>query len=242
MITAESVALQGDKYIGTPYSRMDCQAFWEACLKDAGVRLNLAGSNAWYRRMSWTGTPEECKKQFGSIPRGACLFILKADGKEPARYQGDGIGNASHIGVYTGRGKGALHSSSSKGQVCESAFAGKTINGGWNRIGLWAVLSYGEKIDKMLSGGAKEQANQASEKTVFDALEGYTGSAIVVTTNGGPLNVRDGANGPKKTSLPVGTPVTVRQTVTDKSGALWAQIDYVATGWVLAEFLEKGVG
>lgn len=239
MITAESVSLQGDKYIGTPYTRMDCQAFWEACLKDAGVRLNLAGSNAWYRRMSWTGTPEECKRLFGGIPKGAALFILKQDGKEPARYQGDGIGNASHIGIYTGRGKGALHSSSSKGQVCESAFAGKTINGGWNRVGLWAVLSYGEKIDKMLSGGAKEATNQASEKTVFDALQGYTGRAVVATANGGTLNVRDGVAGPKKTALPAGTQVTVTRTERDKNGKTWAQITYDATGWVLAEYLEE---
>ena len=90
------------KYLGTPYSKMDCQAYVERCLKDIGISRNLAGSNAWYRAMTWTGTPAECTASFGKIPKGAFLFILKSDGKEPAKYRGDGIGNASHIGIYTG--------------------------------------------------------------------------------------------------------------------------------------------
>ena len=68
------------KYLGTPYSKMDCQAFVEKCLSDIGIHDNLPGSNAWYRRMTWVGTPEECKTSFGKIPEGAFLFILKSDG------------------------------------------------------------------------------------------------------------------------------------------------------------------
>ena len=65
----------GDKYIGTPYTTMDCQGFVEKMLEDAGIKKNLKGSNAWYREMTWVGTPEECKKIFGAIPVGAFLFI-----------------------------------------------------------------------------------------------------------------------------------------------------------------------
>ena len=91
----------------------------------------------WRELCSWTGTPEECKAKFGGVPKGALLFILENDGGERARGYYDGLGNASHIGVYTGIGQGAVHASSSKGKVCESKFAGKTIrNGGWNRSGL----------------------------------------------------------------------------------------------------------
>ncbi len=150
-ISALSVSLQGDKYIGTPYSTMDCQAFVEQCLLDAGLDWNLAGSNSWYRAMDWTGTPEECIALFGSIPKGAFLYILKFDGGEPPRYQSDGLGNASHIGIYTGRGLGAIHSSQSKGGVLESAFAGRTINGGWNRVGLWKKLDYGTAVNLWLA-------------------------------------------------------------------------------------------
>ena len=101
--TALSLALAGELYLGRSYSEMDCQAFVERCLKDIGISMDLAGSNAWYRKMTWTGTPEECVKRFGSVPAGAFLFILDQDGKEPAKYRGDGIGNASHIGIKTGR-------------------------------------------------------------------------------------------------------------------------------------------
>ena len=153
-VTAETVSLQGEKYLGTPYSEMDCQAFVEACLRDAGIDVDLAGSNAWYRLMDWTGTPEECMALFGCIPKGAFLYILEFDGNEPDKYKADGIGNASHIGVYTGlytKGhKGAMASSKSKGGVIHSYFAGETINGGWNRVGLWKELNYGETVNRLL--------------------------------------------------------------------------------------------
>ena len=77
-VDAKQLARAGYTYIGRLYSEMDCQAFVEQCLADCGMKINLPGSNAWYRRMDWTGTPEECKAQFGRIPVGAFLFILKA--------------------------------------------------------------------------------------------------------------------------------------------------------------------
>ena len=55
--SAEALSRAGDKYLGRPYSEMDCQAFIEQCLEDVGVRIDLKGSNAWYRKMTWTGTP-----------------------------------------------------------------------------------------------------------------------------------------------------------------------------------------
>lgn len=161
MPKAEDLCKVAPAYLGTPYSKMDCQAFVERCLKDIGISRNLAGSNAWYRQMTWTGTPAECIASFGKIPKGAFLFILKQDGKEPAKYKPDGIGNASHIGIYTGMsgaemcklsgvqdavkynyGDGAINSSSTHKCVCTSRFAGKAISGGWNRIGLWDALTY----------------------------------------------------------------------------------------------------
>lgn len=142
--TAALFAAQAEKYLGTPYDELDCQALMEAMLQDVGVRKNWAGSNAMFRDMAWVGTPEECVSRYGGIPVGAWLYILEQDGGEPAKYKADGIGNASHVGVYTGSGKGAIHASASRGEVCESAFSGKTIrNGGWNRVGLCKLLDYG---------------------------------------------------------------------------------------------------
>ncbi len=147
---AKDLALAGEKYLGRSYQEMDCQAFVEQCLRNVGISLNLAGSNAWYRKMTWVGSPEECRQKFGSVPIGAFLFILASDGKEPAKYREDGIGNASHIGIRTGRGDGAIHSSQTRGCVAESVFRDKTIRGGWNRVGLWDELDYGEMVNGIL--------------------------------------------------------------------------------------------
>lgn len=151
MVKGDQLGSIGFKYLGVPYSTMDCQAFVEKCLSDLGKRIDLPGSNAWYRMIlneGWVGTPEECVKAFGKVPKGAFLFILLQDGKEPEKYKPDGIGNASHIGICTGNeGKGAIHSSFSRGCVAESEFHGKTIkNGGWNRVGLWTEEVFYQEI------------------------------------------------------------------------------------------------
>lgn len=175
MVIGNDLAKAGCKYLGRTYDSMDCQAFVEKCLADCGIHRNLSGSNAWYREMTWTGTPEECRNKFGGIPDGAFLFILKQDSGEPAKYKNDGIGNASHIGIRTGMsgrqmvkqaksegdaeaskynyGNGAIHSSASRGHVCTSEFKDRTIKGGWNMIGLWNRIDYGEKINKEIKSG-----------------------------------------------------------------------------------------
>ena len=145
MIDGNRLGTVGFEKLGTPYKQMDCQAFVEWCLSRCGLKKDLAGSNAWYREVMKNGavlSPEDCVKQLGKVPAGAFLFILNQDGKEPEKYRKDGLGNASHIGIATGRGEGAIHSSSSRGCVAESRFRGKTISGGWNRVGLWNRVSY----------------------------------------------------------------------------------------------------
>lgn len=96
-------------YVGIPYSKLDCQGFVEQVLKDCGVRkpdgtpYNWRGSNSmWRNYIKWKGTIEECKQKFGEIPLGAFLFILKQDHGEEERGYHDGLGNASHVGLYVG--------------------------------------------------------------------------------------------------------------------------------------------
>ena len=143
MIDGNRLAAVGFEKLGTPYRKMDCQAFVEWCLRQCGLKKDLAGSNAWYRevmRNGWVGSPEACVQQFGKVPAGAFLFIHAFDGGEERRGYRDGLGNASHIGIVTGKGEGAIHSSSSRGCVAESVFRNKTVpNGGWNRVGLWTA-------------------------------------------------------------------------------------------------------
>lgn len=228
--SAEKFSLVGDEYIGRSYQEMDCQQFAENCMKKVGITLNLAGSNAWYRKMTWTGTPEECKVRFGSIPKGALLFILTFDGGEEKRGYHDGLGNASHIGIKTGRGKGALHSSASRGCVCESEFKDKTIpNGGWNRVGLWDAFDYGDKINSLLSG----------EKERGDDFMAY--AARVVSENGGKVNLRSkpSTGSTVLDRLPVGTMVEV----TAEVDGTWSKVVCGGkTGYMMTNFLQADDG
>ena len=231
MIRADDIVKNAPQYLGVPYSKLDCQAFVEKVLSDCGIHKNLAGSNAWYRYLAqsgWVGTPDECKKKYGSIPPGAFLFILSDNGKEPEKYQGDGVGNASHIGIYTGLtgkkmcdmahepyalygfGNGAIHSSSSRGCVCTSNFSGKAINGGWNRIGLWNEIDYGMGGDTV----------------------SYQARVV-----GGGLNMRKTAStaSERLCQIPDGTLVHV-----EEEAGEWAKTSYSGhTGWVLSRYLEK---
>ena len=250
---AETFSKSGDQYMGREYkpNDFDCQDFVEHMMQNVGINENLPGSNAWYRKMTWVGTPEDCIKKFGSIPKGALLYILKQDGKEPEKYKADGIGNASHIGVKTGRtaeemmgkvlsgmegaenrkafrekcshGDGAIHSSASRGCVCTSTFKDKTINGGWNRIGLWDRFDYGEKINNILAG----KKDKAKEVTVM--MES-------ATVFGGNLNLRamPTTTAERMTQIPSGAQVTV----IEKTNEDWWKVTYQGyTGYVMQKYL-----
>ena len=128
-----------------PYSQWDCQGFMEQIFKACGNLISYRGSNDMYRNAcSWVGTLEEAKRRGYLVP-GCALFIVKQDGKEPARYQGDGKGNASHVGMYIGERAyydpesskwcDVAHSSASRGKVC-----GSTLKNGWTHVGIWKAM------------------------------------------------------------------------------------------------------
>lgn len=109
--TGEDLANQAihGGYIGTPYSKLDCQGFVEKVLKDTGIRkpdgnpYNWKGSNSmWRNHITWKGTISECIDKFGEIPKGSFLFLLKWDGGEEERGYYDCLGNATHVGLYVG--------------------------------------------------------------------------------------------------------------------------------------------
>lgn len=218
---ATEFAQKGFSYIDTPYSKLDCQALVEAMLQDVGIRKNWDGSNAMYRDMAWVGTPEECKKKFGCVPVGAWIFILLNDGGEPAKYRKDGIGNADHVGVKVGSGKGVIHSSYTNKEVCESTFKDKTIpNGGWNRVGLSRLLDYGENIERELYGvPIREEPSSSSfmEETKLEEEVVIHMTTATVTTSGGILNVRQSpsSDGRKIGELQNGTTVSVLEKTTE---------------------------
>ena len=251
MINAEEFSRAGKKYIGTPYEKMDCQKFYEQCLRDCGLSMDLKGANAWYRKFlntGWVGSPEDCKAKFGSIPKGATLFIHAYDGGEEKRGYHDGLGNASHIGTKTGTGKGAIHSSETAGGVAESPFNDKTIrNGGWNTVGLSTMFDYGDKVNRILGGGdsGDDDGDDAPpwDDPTEDPGEGdempEIRKATVFSENGKPVRMRASKTTPKTgkalyDELPVGTVVEVIG-----SSGEWSKVNYEKRSgwWIKTEFL-----
>jgi len=225
MVKAAALVAPAQSYLGTPYTEMDCQDLVEACLRAIGIRRDLSGSNAWYRSMTWVGTPEECKRLYGEIPVGAFLYILdEVDAGTPQKYRDDGIGDAIHMGIYTHTGEGAIHSSQSRGCVCESKFQGKTIpNGGWNRVGLdQKILDYG-----------LDPGEDPEEKEVV----GMT--AIVTAESGSTVRMRDK---PSKSCtdyihVPVGSDVEVLDAAPVEG---WMQIRYDGkVGYMMVQYLKE---
>lgn len=120
MITGLFFAAQAmsDRYTGIKYDSLDCQAFVERVLRDCGIRkpdgsiYNWKGSNSMWRNIpGWRGTIAECRTQYGEIPLGAWVFIIKNDGGEVDRGYNDGKGNASHVGIYCNTGSEPIRDS-----------------------------------------------------------------------------------------------------------------------------------
>ena len=109
MVTGIQFAGQAnsDKYTGISYEDLDCQAFVERVLRDVGVRkpdgsvYNWRGSNSMWRNIpGWRGTLDECRTEYGDIPLGAWVFIVKHDGGEKDKGYNDDKGNATHVAIY----------------------------------------------------------------------------------------------------------------------------------------------
>ncbi len=119
---------------------MDCQGLVEYVLRALGMHVSWKGSNAMWRACTVRESPEQFRKTYGKVPPGALVFIWQDDGGERERGYLDGLGNAVHVGIYTGNR--CVHASSSRGRAAASAFRGKTVPGGWNRIGLLPGIDY----------------------------------------------------------------------------------------------------
>lgn len=207
--SAEEFSLAGDKYLGRSYDEMDCQTFVERCMADVGLRMDLGGSNSWYREVmknGWTGTPEECVNKFGQIPKGALIFIWEpVSASTPAKFRNDGIGDITHMGIKTGRNDGAIHSSHSRHCVATSKFKDKTIkNGGWNRVGLYNKFDYGKSVNWFLEHGEVGEGQGNEEITEDKPMHGIT-----TAQSGSSVNIRKKKDGDLLDRVPLGTDVEV---------------------------------
>ncbi len=228
--SAEEFASKAPAYLGRDYDEMDCRDLINVMLDDVGVDAHYKGSNAMWRDMAWRGTPEEAVAAFGSVPVGALLFIVEHDGGEVSRGYHDDLGNASHVGVKTGMGKGAIHSSASRGCVLESEFNDKTIrNGGWNAVGLLKQIDYNRNLPD-------EQPAPENGQTSGPAVNAVT-YAMVTATSGNTVKMRQKPS--KKCDLywevPIGATVEIRGS--ESNG--WYPVCYgERDGYMMAEFLQ----
>ena len=164
MITADRFVRQAKSgnYLGIPYSKLDCQAFVERVLTDAGEKgHNWRGSNH-----MWRDALSE-KHELTTVddgPSGAWMFTLKRDGGEKARGYNDNEGNANHVGIYLGNGD-VMHSTSA-GAACVQRDV--ITSARWTAWGLCkyiyytinsadkeAALSALQVIEQYIKGGAE---------------------------------------------------------------------------------------
>ena len=189
-------------HVGYTYDELDCQAFVEHCVRQAGGRMDYLGTNDMARRAAWLGTLDEARAQGRLVP-GAGLLIREAtEANLPARYAGDGLGDFSHVGLYVGenaltdtdkngrrRACDAVHSSATMGRV-----AGSTLQNGWTHA-LWF-----SEIDYAVTAGAGAGGTSAGagiSGTGTGTNTGGTGSAGTSTggTSAGNSDAVTGGTG-----------------------------------------------
>lgn len=168
-------------HVGYTYDELDCQAFVEHCVRQAGGRMDYLGTNDMARRAAWLGTLDEARAQGRLVP-GAGLLIREAtEANLPARYAGDGLGDFSHVGLYVGenaltdtdkngrrRACDVVHSSATMGRV-----AGSTLQNGWTHA-LWF-----SEIDYAVTAGA----GAGADGTNADGTGGTGTGAVTSGTN-----------------------------------------------------------
>lgn len=114
----------------------DCQGLIEAIVRDLGGKMSYRGSNDMFRNACSYLKPLADARKDGRLVPGAVLFIVRKDGGEPTHYK-DKLGNASHIGWYTGGRYEVVHASSSKGRVISS-----TLKNAWTHVGWLTAIDY----------------------------------------------------------------------------------------------------
>ncbi len=237
------------------YKQMDCQAFVEQAVKNAGGSMDYAGSNDMARNaVCWMGTIENAKAA-GKLVPGAGLLIHEDDESDlPAKYRGDGLGDFSHVGLYLGdelavsdKPKGAIvnkkcncvHSSSSMGRV-----AGTTLKNGWTHVVWFKEIDYGVEVKPgvELGAGIDEQPAKPYDEDSFEnenapAIDSYKSeSAFVFAENGKPVKLRRRPSTSCSTywNRDVGTAVEVLE-----HGESWCKVrSRSRVGYMMTKFLQ----
>lgn len=216
--TGKSVAAAAVQAVGVGYTydEMDCQAFVEHCVRQAGGSMDYSGSNDMARNAAWLGTLENAKAAGKLVPGAGMLIHDDTEANLPAKYRGDGLGDFSHVGLYVGedaltdtdkngqkRSCDVVHSSSSMGRV-----AGSTLKNGWTHVMWFAEIDYGVDVQPGVEIGA-----EISQDTTADS-NGAEGGL----TAGTPA-----ASAERYATVvsPDGNPVKLRKTASQKESVYW---------------------
>lgn len=199
---------------GETIQGLDCQGLVEYCVRQSGGKMSYSGSNDMIRNACTAVYTLAEARNRGLLKPGWLLFILARDGGEPAKYKADGIGNASHVGLYTGALKAeVVHASSSKGIVCAS-----TLANAWTHCGPAKAIDYGEEAGTVPAINKTEMVVHANSGSTVRMRSMPSTSAVTLK------------------NVPIGATVPVSSTQGD-----WAQIKFEGVaGWMLAEFLQTG--
>ena len=214
-------------HVGYTYDELDCQAFVEHCVRQAGGRMDYLGTNDMARRAAWLGTLDEARAQGRLVP-GAGLLIREAtEANLPARYAGDGLGDFSHVGLYVGenaltdtdkngrrRACDVVHSSATMGRV-----AGSTLQNGWTHALWFSEIDYAVTAGAGAgAGGANADGTGAGASTETSAGTSGTGTGEVTSgTNAGSTGTGAGT-GAGTSGTGTGTSAVTSGTNADGTG------------------------
>lgn len=104
---------------GYTYQQYDCVGFTNLVRRTVGLGNLYNGTNTLWRNgtLAWQGTIADAITAFGGMPRGCYLFKIKPESDPtyndppiPSQYYMDGVGNVTHVGIYTNLGMGVMQS------------------------------------------------------------------------------------------------------------------------------------
>lgn len=255
--TGKSVAAAAVQAVGMGYTydEMDCQAFVEYCVRQAGGRMDYRGSNDMARHAVWLGTLENAKAAGKLVPGAGMLIHEDTEANLPAKYRGDGLGDFSHVGLYVGenaltdtdkngqkRACDVVHSSATMGRV-----AGSTLANGWTHVMWFPEIDYGNEAGLGVDQGA--DSGDVSDGGI-DISDGLTAGvpatsvkryAVVVSPDGGPVKLRKSASAEETLYWLVNAGARV-QVERERDG--WALIRAICTdghtrrAYMMAQYLE----
>ena len=195
-------------HVGYTYEEMDCQAFIEHCVRQAGGSMDYRGSNDMARGAAWLGTLSQARAQGRLVPGAGVLIREETEENLPTRYAGDGLGDFSHVGLYVGenaltdvdkngnaRSCDVVHSSATMGRV-----AGSTLANGWTHVLWFPEIDYGNEagvgVDHEadsgdVADGGMDMSDELTAGTPATSVKRY---AVVVSPDGGPVKLRKSAS------------------------------------------------